>query len=145
MRAIETRAVRGAGLTGAAGPLAVLALAGAAVLTLAVHDPHDAGGYPSCPFLMLTGRYCPGCGSLRGLYALVTGDPVTMVARNALLPIGLLALGWAWLSWTGRRSGWWRLRPLPSSAVLCGALVVVLVGFAVIRNLPVEPFTALAP
>lgn len=141
----EVRSTRGARLAAAVGPLAVLALAGAALLTLAIRDPHDAGSYPTCPVYGLTGFYCPGCGSLRGLHSLAGGDLVDAFARNPLVPLGLVALGWAWLSWTGRRSGWWRLRPLPSSAAFCGALVAVFVGFAVLRNLPVEPFTALAP
>ena len=141
----ETRSARREGLGGAAWPFAVLTLAGAALLTLAIRDPNELGGYPTCPFYGLTGCYCPGCGSLRGLHALAIGDPAAMVARNALLPFGLVALGWAWLSWTGRRSGWWRLRSLPSSAAFYGALVTGFVGFAVLRNLPFEPFTALAP
>jgi hypothetical protein len=67
------------------------------------------------------------------------------LARNPLLPLGLVALDWAWLSWTGRLSGWWHIRPLPSSAAFCGALVVVFVGFAVPSNVPIELFTAVAP
>jgi hypothetical protein len=139
------RSARRAGLGPAAGPFAVLALAGAALLTLAIRDPHEAGSYPSCPVYALTGYYCPGCGSLRSLHSLAIGDLADAFARNPLLPLGLLALGWAWLSWTGRLSGWWQIRPLPSSATFCGVLVVVFVGFAVLRNLPIEPLTALAP
>jgi hypothetical protein len=141
----ETGSAPREGLGGAVGPFVVLALFGAALLTLAIFDPHEAGGYPTCPVYALTGYYCPGCGSLRGLHSVAVGDLGDAFARNPLLPVGLIALGWAWLSWTGRRSGWWRLRSLPSSAAFCGALVAVCVGFAVVRNLPIEPFTALAP
>jgi Protein of unknown function (DUF2752) len=103
------------------------------------------GRYPTCPFLELTGWYCPGCGSLRALHALATGDPAGVVAHNALLPAGLVALGWAWLAWAGRRSGRWWMRPLQATRAVCVGIVAVLVGFAVLRNLPLEPFAALAP
>ena len=32
------------------------------------------GHYPTCPFLAITGWYCPGCGSLRAVHDLLHGD-----------------------------------------------------------------------
>jgi hypothetical protein len=48
-----------------AAPAAVAAGALAAAALVHVVDPNDSGNYPTCPFLALTGRFCPGCGSLR--------------------------------------------------------------------------------
>ncbi|GMA37439.1 DUF2752 domain-containing protein [Demequina litorisediminis] len=45
-------------------PLAVGAGALAAVTYVGNVDPHEGGHYPTCPSLLLTGFYCPGCGSL---------------------------------------------------------------------------------
>jgi hypothetical protein len=117
---------------------AVLALGG-----LVVRDPSVAGHYPTCPFLAVTGLYCPGCGALRGLRALAGGDVGAMVGYNALLVVGVVLLAWAWLAWTGRRTGRWRIRPLPTSARFDWGLLAFVLTFTVIRNLPVG--AALAP
>ena len=37
-------------------------------------DPSSAWWMPQCPFLRLTGLYCPGCGAQRALHALLLGD-----------------------------------------------------------------------
>lgn len=104
--------------------------------TLAWRDPSVAGHYPACPVLAVTGHYCPGCGALRGLEAMTEGDVAGMVGRNLLLVAGIVLLAWAWLAWTGRRTGWWRFPPLPASARLDWALLGVVVAFTVARNLP---------
>ncbi len=122
------------------------AVAGAAAVTLGglvVRDPGIAGHYPTCPFLAVTGLYCPGCGALRGLRALAGGDVGAMIGYNALLVAGVVLLGWAWLAWTGRCTGRWRIRPLPASARFHRALLVVVLVFTLARNLPVG--AALAP
>lgn len=40
---------------------------------------------PRCPFLQLTGWQCPGCGSLRGIHALLHGDLGWVLQLNVLL------------------------------------------------------------
>ena len=130
---------------GALLPAAVAVGSLATLVTVGLRDPNAAGNYPTCPSISLFGVHCPGCGALRGLHELAHGDVLGMFARNALMPIGLVLLAWAWLSWTDRRLGHDRVPPLrPPVPVLYGATVVVVV-FAVLRNLPIEPFAALAP
>jgi len=123
---------------------AVLAGAvGAAVLFW--FDPVRYPFYPRCLFHTTTGLHCPGCGALRGVHEFLHGHWLTAVRSNALV-FGLLPLvfaGGLWRRWRqpaelGRdpfrlsaASGWW--------------LLGVLVGFAVLRNIPVHPFTLLAP
>lgn len=34
-------------------------------------NPETTSCYPRCPFYVLTGLQCPGCGTLRGLHALM--------------------------------------------------------------------------
>ena len=93
-------------LTG--GRRAVLLPLGVAAATLvctgyvATVDPNVAGHYPACPFLAITGWYCPGCGALRAVHALAHGDLVTALARN---PFAVVALGYvvvAWVLWLER-------------------------------------------
>lgn len=40
--------------------------------------------YPHCPWHSLTGTHCPGCGTLRGITAILQGD-LSGLARNNLL------------------------------------------------------------
>ena len=103
---------------------------------LVIRDPFVAGHYPTCPFLAVTGLYCAGCGALRGLRALADGDVGAMVGYNAALVVGVVLLAWAWLAWTGRCTGWWRVRPLPGSARFDWAFLGLVLTFTVVRNLP---------
>ena len=120
-------------------------VAGAAVAVvgyLAVVDPNQAGHYPTCPFLALTGYYCPGCGSLRAIHALAHGDLGAAVGLNvltvALVPV-LLAI---WVRWLVTEvSG--RPRPAPAPAWRIWALLGVVCVFWLLRNVPFG--SALAP
>jgi Protein of unknown function (DUF2752) len=125
-----------------AAPAAVALAAAAATTVVGVVDPNEAGHYPTCPFLWLTGRFCPGCGSLRAVHALTRGDVGAAIGHNVLAVAALVVLGWLWLRWTVRTwTGASPPRPAPAAVLLAGAALVVL--FAVVRNLPFG--AALAP
>ena len=116
-------------------PLAVAAvgLIGAGYVTAV--DPNTAGHYPTCPFLAVTGWYCPGCGALRAMHALGHGDVMTALARYpfAVVAFGYIAVTWVmWLrrSVTGRPPRW-----LAPAWVLHGVLGAIL-AFWVLRNVP---------
>ena len=116
-------------------PLGVAAAAAAVVTTVGLLDPNVAGHYPTCPWLALTGTYCPGCGSLRAIHALAHGDPATALARN---PLAVLAIGWlvVWFLVWARRTVTGRVRTRMAPAwVLYGILGVVL-AYWVARNVP---------
>src|SRR5690606_39698923 len=55
-------------------PAAVFVGTLAAAVVIILRDPNASCIYPTCPFLYLTGWYCPGCGSLRALPALTHLD-----------------------------------------------------------------------
>ncbi len=96
-------------------------------------DPGQPGRYLPCPFLTLTGAYCPGCGGLRSLHALLHGDLIESLARHPLVAPGALCLILAVLLWWVR--GRPRLRVKPSGWAM--RLVLGLVAaFWVLRNLP---------
>jgi hypothetical protein len=102
---------------------------------VAAVDPNSPGHYPGCPFLMFTGYYCPGCGSLRAVHALSRGDLVTALHDNALTTIGVPFAVWAWVAWflrvrSGRSARW----TAPPWALWTGLGVLLL--FWVVRNLP---------
>lgn len=130
-------------------PLAVAAASVVAVTVVALVDPHEPGHFPSCPILAVTGRWCPGCGSMRAVHDLAHGRVIEAVDHNVL---AMLAVPWLVLAW-----GLWALtaagrRPSPRLVRLTGrgaapwvvpALLGVVLGFAVLRNLPW--FSLLAP
>jgi hypothetical protein len=120
----------------AAAPAAVLAA------TAAVVDPNEPGHYPTCPFLALTGRYCPGCGSLRAIHALAHGDLATAIDRNPLAVLCVPILATIFVLWARRRlTG--RQRTWAAPAAWINAFLVLVIAFWVLRNL--TPFTWLAP
>jgi hypothetical protein len=108
-------------------------------------DPNGPGIYPVCPSLTLFGVYCPLCGGLRGAHALATGDLSAMFSSNLLLPLLVVASAWAWLSWTSARLGRRLLPPVRVSSRAWVVGTVLAVVYGVLRNLPVQPFTFLAP
>lgn len=110
-----------------------------AVFLLAVASPSD-NGPTICPFALLGGIACPGCGMTRAASHLVKGDIGAALTYHPLVPLATLmvAAGWAWfvLRLTGR------VKPMPQrtlNLVLIGsavALVAVWVGRLATGTLP---------
>ena len=97
-------------------------------------SPYDTGSYPACPFLVVTGWYCPGCGSLRALHELAGLDILGALGMNLLTPLALVYVVATWAAWTvrsatGRPRRW--LAPPAALWTLLGAIV----AFAVARNI----------
>ena len=126
----------------ARAPLAVLAAAIAVLAYVGAVDPERPGHYPGCPFLLVTGWFCPGCGSLRALHALAHGDLTTAVARNPLAVCAAGVLPWVWLQrYRHRRSG--RATPTVVPVSVVWGVVAAVCLFGALRNLPA--MTVLAP
>lgn len=123
-------------------PAAVGAAAVAGATTVALVDPNQAGHYPACPFLAVTGLFCPGCGTLRAVHALMHGDVATAIDLNVLTVALLPVLVWAWFAWVRYRVG--ARQTMPALAPTAGHAVAIAVPlFWVARNLPW--FSGLAP
>lgn len=122
----------------------VSALGVGAIAALRRIDPTVAGNpLPPCPFLTLTGLYCPGCGSTRCLHALAHLDLAGALAMNPLLVLSLLPLTVLLLHGAGLLPQ--RLLGLRNLLAEPKLWLVLLLGFAVLRNLPWLPFSLLAP
>lgn len=126
------------------GPLSVAAGSIVALALIDWADPTTPGGViPVCPTKALLGIDCPGCGSMRMLYSLVHLDVPSALSYNAIGVLALVLLAWTYVGWTW---GTLRRRPVRSwqHATWAPRLVLaVTVVWFVVRNVPVEPFTAL--
>lgn len=118
-------------------PLLVGGILLATTAALRVHDPHQSGSWGYCPFKLLTGFDCPGCGGLRAVNDLTHGQVSAAVGSNLLfvasIPVLLgLWAWWLWRGWTGSS------RRIPRRVVVPVATVYLLliVAFTVVRNTP---------
>lgn len=102
--------------------------------------------FPRCPFLLLSGLYCPGCGSQRAFHALLHGEVGRAAGLNllAVLSLPLLAIG-AVDGVRGRLAGQPQRAGVLYRPWLGWLVAGVTVGFAVLRNLPGPVGTWLAP
>lgn len=112
--------------------LAIVAAAGAWVLY--TFAPGSFAFYPRCPFHLLTGLQCPGCGSTRAMHQLLHGHVGEAFRLNPMLfvlfAVALCAvpsvmrgrsprfLQQPWFAWTS---------------------FFVLTGYWIVRNTPVWP------
>lgn len=74
--------------------VAVVAAIVVGVIVYSCFDPSSARFFPRCPFLMLTGYKCPGCGTQRAIHALLHGNFLEALRFNAMMvaSVPLLAL-----------------------------------------------------
>jgi hypothetical protein len=100
---------------------------------IGVVDPHKPDSiFPICPFRLLTGLNCPGCGALRMIHDVLHGDLAAAVNDNVLLLIGVpLLAGWLLLRRRGRKS--------PLTLPAAAAVMITLLAWTVVRNLPGFP------
>lgn len=126
-------------------PAVVAAAAGGAAGLLVAVDPGEPGHYPTCPFLAVTGLYCPGCGTLRVVHQLLTGHPGAALGLNALFMVALPFLLYTYLRWAAERVAGVQLPAIKAPPWSVRVVPVLIVAFGVARNIPIDPFTALAP
>lgn len=116
------------------GVLFVLGATACAVLLLVPPGSPHAKWLPKCMFHRMTGLYCPGCGATRALSAILHGDVLASLHNNLLL-FPLLALIVFLL-----------MKPQTSLNRPCAiTIIAVILAFTILRNIPVAPFTYLAP
>ncbi len=111
------------------GRLAAAALGAGGLAYVGLVDPHRVGSpFPPCPFRLLTGWYCPGCGGLRMAHDLLHADLAAAAVDNLFLLVGLPLLA-LWFLWRRQRG-----RP-PVTAAAVVVVVVAMVGWTVVRNM----------
>jgi hypothetical protein len=103
-------------------------------------SPTQFSFFPTCPFYKYTGFHCAGCGSQRALHHLLNLDIIQMLNNNLLLPIWiLLGLDYGYKSWIKKTE------PILIQSWVPWVIFIVLISFMILRNIPYEPFSFLAP
>lgn len=139
----ENAAVAVAPLTGPArfaGPVLTTlgGMAGAAYAGL--NDPFREQLFPKCFILHTTGLACPSCGATRATHLLLRGDVAGALEFNALLVLLVPVIIFGMVRWwIGAARGWTTVWTLPRAGLAIGLAFL----WAVVRNLPFEPFAAL--
>jgi hypothetical protein len=134
------------------------AVSGGVIATLVVlafylkfNNPSESSAkFPPCVIRKFTGLYCPGCGATRSAHGVLNGNIAEAWRKNPAFVISLpfIVGGFLvpWLKWL-----------LPWKAATIGKYTSfipyritwialwVLVAFGILRNIPIEPFSLLAP
>ena len=117
---------------------------GITVYVLQRFHPSDMVWMPFCPFHRFTGLFCPGCGATRAIHHLLNGEFLAGLRMNPLLVLSLPFLVYLVVreyvvpALTGRA-------PRPIAPAVAWVVFVVVVCYWIARNVPVYPFTLLAP
>ena len=100
---------------------------------------------PTCVFRGITGFYCPGCGSSGALRELLKGHIYAAFRFNMFFVISMPFLLYFYASkWIEVFIG--RTTPrIVHSRKFIFTIVILILLFAVFRNISVEPFNLLAP
>jgi hypothetical protein len=122
----------------------LIGFTGLAVLFF-VLDPARHDLFPRCLFNSITGYYCPGCGSQRAVHSLLHLDFAGVVSYNFLFLPAALIIFYHYLHPVFNRFFGWKLPNVfyfrNTPLIILGVIVL----FWILRNIPVYPFSVLAP
>ena len=121
----------------------IFIIAAGAILLLYFFVEPKNGNLPKCIFHELTGLYCPGCGVQRSFHALLNGHILTAIDYNLMFILFLPLIIYFILAFALRKkhaATSFIYKPVFSFTVL-----IVVVSFWVLRNIPFTPFSWLAP
>ena len=112
----------------------------AAILLLRRFDPAEYSFYPKCTLYQVTGLHCPGCGATRAVGALAAGRLGDAIRYNPLLILGGPIIA-AVIAIKVRRED----QGEASWTVFSVCIVIVVISFAIARNVPSPTRSILAP
>lgn len=102
--------------------------------------------FPQCPFHLLTGLYCPGCGSQRALSSLFHGQFLESMQYNFLaiasLPFLLYSAFVYCVNFFRKKK---ISQPIFYKTWFVWLILIIVILFTILRNIHHFPFTLLAP
>jgi hypothetical protein len=118
-----------------------------AAILFYIYNPAYTNYFPKCPFLTLTGFYCPGCGSQRALHQILHGNLLSAMKFNVLLVLSIPFLIYHQMVKLNRYFGSFagKINSIFYSSNFTYVVLIVVILFWLCRNIPVEPFSYLAP
>ncbi|WP_103067948.1 DUF2752 domain-containing protein [Aquimarina sediminis] len=108
-------------------------------------DPSGVSYFPKCPFYLLTGFHCPGCGSQRALHQLLHFNIIETLNYNALYILGIGTIVYNLSIKAINKYGnkdYYNILYHPKTPIVIGVIIVL---FWILRNIDVYPFNLLAP
>ena len=98
--------------------------------------------FPKCPFRLVTGFQCPGCGATRAFYQLLHLHPVAAFKFNPLIMLTLPFLIYGFLGFTKSAITGKPYRRLFIPPIYLWAWLVLMIFFWIFRNTPWYPFVS---
>ena len=116
--------------------LIFIAVALAAAAALFLLNPTDHAFIPKCPFKLVTGFDCPGCGFQRAVHALLHGRIAEAWAYNRFLvysvPYLVCVMLTEWV-WKGKRKERWQR--IFEGRVAIGLYIALFFAWGIFRNI----------
>ncbi len=108
-------------------------------------NPNEVDFMLKCPLYKTTGIYCPGCGSQRAIHHLLHFDFIKAAQNNILLLIGLLSAVYHYGIQFINRYFIKNFKSIFNNTKNLLIILIIVILFWVLRNVPYYPFTLLAP
>ena len=101
-----------------------------------VYDPAESVLFPKCPFYMLTGLKCPGCGFQRAIHHLFNGSVADAFLAHPLLVIAIPYLLLAvYFEYFGGRNKYPVMRKRLFGVKACVIILIIVVVYRILRNI----------
>jgi len=108
----------------------------AAMILFYSFDPETQPLFPKCPFFLVTGYQCPGCGSQRAIHDLLHADIGSALKHNAFMVLALpyIFLG-IYLAYFGGEKRFPSLERFFFGRWSAVVLLAVIIAYWILRNL----------
>lgn len=129
-------------------PIVIISIVIVLLLILSLYffiDPSSTALFPKCPFLKFTGLYCPGCGSQRAFHNILKGNIITGIKHNYLFLLAFSVIGYQLIIFVINKYSSNTYQNLLHKSSITRAILIIVVLFWILRNIPYSPFTTLAP
>ena len=123
----------------------LLILGAVIVAVYAFFDPTSIDLFPKCPLYATTGLYCPGCGSQRAAHSFLNGDVISGFKYNWLIALLFIILCYMLIIEIAQRFFNYRVHNMLHQSIVTKGILIFVLLFWIMRNIPLYPFNMLAP